>query len=298
MNEVKRTVNSSSQVEVPANKTTARDQWIWVGVAALSLLAFAPTFMETVREWIDRPEYSHGFLMVPVAIWMLKERWPTIRAIDRRPSWLGVVGAAFCLVLLLLGEMKLSWFLKPYAFVGYTASLALAYGGWRMLAAITPALVPLFLACPLPGRVENALTLPLKNTAAVLATGLLDITGIEATLEGNTINLPGIDGLWVADACSGIRSLISLTSIAMLACVLWKRSIWIKLLILASCVPISIFVNSLRIWLTGVLSVKISPAAAQGFFHHFEGFVLFGVAALILWGWAALLSALLPGGET
>ena len=140
--------------------------------------------------------------------------------------------------------------------------------------------------------------MPLKNTAAVLATGLLVISGIEATLEGNMIHAPGIDGLWVADACSGIRSLISLSAIAVLACVIWKRTIWLKLVIIASCVPISILVNSMRIWLTGVLSVSFGPETADGFFHFFEGFVLFGVAALILWGWSLLLNALLPGGES
>ena len=269
---------------------------MWCVLGILVLVAFGPTFVETVREWIDRPEYSHGFLMVPIALWMVKERWAELSAIPRRPSIWGLVGAVFCLGFLLLGEMKLSWFLKPYAFVGLLASLTLAFGGWRLLAAAAPIAIPLFLACPLPGRVERWLTLPLKNTAAVLATGLLDVTGIEATLEGSTIHLPGADALWVAYACSGIRSLISLLSIAVLACILWKRSIGVKLLVLASCVPIAVLVNSLRIWLTGVLSLYVGPEAAQGFFHFFEGFALFGVAAAILWAWALLLSAVLPGG--
>jgi len=153
----------------------------------------------------------------------------------------------------------------------------------------------LLLMCPLPGRVERALTLPLKQYAAALATGLLDIVGVEATLDGNMIHLAGIDSLWVADACSGIRSLISLMSIAILACLYWRRGIVTKLALLAACVPISVFVNGLRIWLTGVLSVKVGPEAAQGFFHFFEGFVLFGLAALLLAAWAGFL--VLVGGR-
>jgi exosortase len=123
---------------------------------------------------------------------------------------------------------------------------------------------------------------------------MLDLTGIQATLEGNIIHLPGIDRLWVADACSGIRSLISLGSLAILAILVWQRHWSLRLAVLVASVPIAVFVNGLRIWLTGLLSVQYGPEAAQGFFHFFEGFVLFAVAALLLLGWAALLAWIFP----
>ncbi|MHC4952297.1 MAG: exosortase/archaeosortase family protein [Planctomycetota bacterium] len=266
---------------------------LWWGVcAALLLVTFAPTLIELVAEWIERPEYSHGFLMLPIAIWMVRDRWELVRQAPRRRSLLGVAVLVFGLMLLMLGEMKLSWFLKPWAFVICVAGLVWSLAGWQVLKAVLPAFLPLLLMCPLPGRVERALTLPLKQHAAVLATGLLDLSGVAATLDGNLIHLPGIDSLWIADACSGIRSLISLVSIALLACVYWNRSIPLKLGVLAACVPIAVLVNGLRIWVTGVLSVRIGPEAAQGFFHFFEGFVLFAVAAVMLLAWAWLLNAI------
>ena len=276
---------------------TPEERWVPIGALALFLLAVAPTLPELVREWILRPEYSHGFLMPPIAAWVLWGRREELRRLRLDPSLVGTVLLALNLVFLLLGEMKLSWFLKPYALVGGLGSLVWALYGWRAFRLCLPALIVLFLMCPLPGRVERALTLPLKQSAALLATGLLDISGIDASLEGNMLHLPGIDSLWVADACSGIRSLISLTSLAILALIFWQRSIWLRLAVLAACVPIAVGINGVRIWLTGFLSVKISPDAAQGFFHFFEGFAMFFVAALLLWAWAMVLNLFFGGAR-
>lgn len=264
-------------------------EWIALGLAAI---AFGPTIPELVREWIDRPEYSHGFLMPIVSGWVIWEQREKLAALPRRNSWVGLVPLFVSLLALLLGEMKLSFFLKPYALVGVLGSLIWVFRGWRGFCAFVPALIPLLLMCPLPGRVERDLTLPLKNIAAVLATGGMNLTGIAAVLEGNAIHIPGIESMFVADACSGIRSLISLGSIAILAAVFWPKPWWLRLTVVASAVPIAILVNSLRIWLTGVISVKASPELAQGVFHFLEGFVLFALAAAMLFGWAMLLSNL------
>ncbi len=270
-------------------------------LGGLLLAAFFPTLVEMAREWIVRPEASHGLLMPPVAAWLIYERRHELALLRRRDSagasvtqLLAALAIVPAMAVLLLGEMKLSWYLKPYALV---AALVAAYAGlygWRALRPLLPAIVALLLMCPLPGRVERDLTLPLKNTSAILATGMLDLSGLPTTLEGNLIHLPGIESLWIADACSGIRSLISLVSVAILACLVWRRSWLLKALAVASCVPIAVFVNASRIWLTGFLSVRVSPAAAQGFFHLFEGFLLFAVAALLLWGWTLFLGLFFP----
>jgi exosortase len=268
---------------------------ISMGLAAgLLVAAFAPTLVELVRAWIERPEYSHGFLMPVVAGWLLWERRDQLAALEPRMSMSGILLLVPALAMLLLGEMKLSWFLKPYAFIGSLGALVWTFYGWRGVRACFPVLIVLLLMCPLPGRIQRDLTLPLKRTAALFATGMLDLTGVHATLEGNIINLPGIDRLWVADACSGIRSLISLGSLAILAVILWKRHWLLRAAVLVASVPIAVLVNGLRIWLTGLLSMKVGPGAAQGFFHFFEGFVLFAVAALLLLGWAALLAWAFP----
>lgn len=279
----------------PSNALGDRTHRILLAVTGgLVVAAFAPTAVELVREWILRPEYSHGFLMPLVAAWVLWERRKELAALTPAPSLWGALLLVPSLAALLLGELKLFWFLKPYALVATLGSLVWAYYGWRGFRACLPALVVLLLMCPLPGRVQRDLTLPLKRTAALFATGLLDLSGIHATLEGNLIHLPGIDTLWVADACSGIRSLISLFSLAVLACMFWKRSWVLRVLVVLASVPIAVLVNGGRIWLTGWISVRWGPEAAQGFFHFFEGMVLFLVGGLLLIGWAALLGWVVP----
>jgi exosortase len=138
------------------------------------------------------------------------------------------------------------------------------------------------------------LTVPLKSTASEIAVGLLNVTGVPTYLDGSVIQLPGAESLLVADACSGIRSLISLISLAVLASLLWKRHWVLKIATVVAAVPIAIVVNGLRIWLTGYLTVKVGPEAAEGAFHLLEGFVLFAVAGLLLWGFVTLLGALVP----
>lgn len=276
----------------------AAAEWVWPALAgSLLLLAFWPTLVELVSEWIARPEYGHGFLMPPVAAWLLWLNRGQLRRAEQKPSLAGALLLVPCMLLLLLGEMKLSWFLKPYAFVASVGCLIWALYGKAVLRICLPSLLVLLLMCPLPGRVQRDLTLPLKRTAALFATGLLDVTGIHATLEGNLIHLPGLESLWVADACSGIRSLISLASLAVVAAVFWPAPWPVRAVVVASSVPVAVLVNGLRLWLTGFLSVHVSPEAARGFFHLAEGFGMFAIAAVLLATWAWLLALLVRPAE-
>ena len=278
---------------------STRENLFAVLLGALLLTAFGPTLVELARNCWDRAEYGHGLLMPPVAAWMIWERRHELAKLRRRSAapWMSILGAlAFVpiLTLLLLGEIKYSWFLKPYAFVGAVGAGVLVLYGWQGVRALMAPLVVLLLMCPWPQRILDGATLPLKHHASVLATGLMSLTGMNASLEGNMIHVQGIDSLWIADPCSGLRSLISLMSVAVLGCVFWKRSMAIKAVVVASAIPVSVMVNALRLWVTAFLCANVSKEAAEGFFHEFEGLVLFGLAAAILLGWGALLNYILP----
>ena len=266
----------------------------FVAALALLVLAFAPTLVRVVQVWWRNPEYSHGFLMPLVSAWLLWQSRDRIRALSGGTSSWAIPVLAACLLGGITGELRYMTSLAPFAFVGGLLAVILAFFGGPALGALGPALVPLLLACPLPGFVEAALTLPFKESSARLAVGLLHLSGIPAFLDGNMLHLPRVDGLWLADACSGIRSFLSLVSLALLACLVWPRSWALKALVVLAAVPIAIAVNGLRIWLTGWLSVRVSPEAAEGTYHFFEGFALFAVAGLLLWGFAGLLGVLFP----
>ncbi len=263
-------------------------------VVALLVVAFGPTLVEVVTKWKDQPEYSHGFLMPLVAAWMVWERRAEFGRLAPRASFVGGLLLLPCVGLLLVGEVALFEVVKPYAFVGALAAILWAfYGRTSVRVAIAP-LVALFLMCPLPRSIVDGMTVPLRGSAALLATGMLDLTGIRATLDGNLISLPGLEQLFVADACSGINSLISLGSLAIIVCLVWRRHWAVASVVLLSCIPIAILTNALRIWLTGFLSVQMSPETAKGVFHNFQGMALFGVGLVFLWGWTTLIGRAFP----
>ena len=289
--------SATAAADAPAPVVDTQHRALGLLSVGLLIAAFGPTMADLVKSWIDRAEYSHGFLMPPMAAWLLWERRRELMRLSPAPSALGVVLLVPCLALLLVGEMRLFSWIRAPALVAACGALTWSFYGGKGVRLILPALVVLALMCPLPARVELALTLPLKRIAALFATGMLDLTGIDASLDGNMIHLAGIDALWVADACSGIRSLISLFSLAVLACLVWERHWLLRLVVVASSVPVAVLVNGLRIWLTGYLASAVGPEAAEGFFHFFEGIALFGLATILLFLWAMLLSRAFARGE-
>jgi exosortase len=261
---------------------------------ALVVLAFAPTILRTAGIWWENPEYSHGLLMPLVAAWMAWSRRDRLRAMHSGTSLWAVPALLLGLAIRITAELQVAASLAPFAFVGSLGAVVLAFAGWRGLRVCFPVLVPLLLACPLPVQAEEALTLPLKGLSAEIAAGLLHLFGIPTFLDGNTLHLEGASSLWVADACSGMRSLLSLLSLAILSFLVWERHWSLKALVGVAAVAIAIVVNGLRIWTIAMLSVKVSPAAAEGAFHLLEGFVLFAVAGLLLLGFVWILGVLFP----
>ena len=283
--------SNAEQTTTPERRPRRLVCWI---AGLLFAAAFGPTIVDLVHSWWTRPNYSHGFLMPPVAAWILWERRDQLRRLKPAYSMLGLLLLLPCLAALMMGEMRLFAWIRAFALVAGLGALVWTLYGWKGFKAVFPALLVLGLMCPLPGRIENAVTVPLKNTAALFATGLLDLTGFQASLDGNMINLEGVDTLWIADACSGIRSLISLLSLAIMVSVVWRRHWLLKVVIVLSSIPIAVFVNGLRIWLTGYLAEKVGHEAASGFFHFFEGVALFAAAAALLGAWAWLLTRVFP----
>ncbi len=288
-----KTTNTTAPWPDRADPAPSNRRAMWVSLALL-VVAFAPTIIDTVRAWWDNPDYSHGLLMPFVAWWLLHQDKERVRGLKEAPNVAALPLLMLCILVMLAGRLDFVQSLAPYAFVGALGAVALGFFGWKGVRVFLPALIVLGLACPLPGAVHDKLTLPLKEVSSQFSVGLLHITGVPAFLEGSMIHLEEADSLWVADACSGIRSFISLLSIAIVACLVWRRPWPFKILIVLAAIPIAVIANGLRIWLTGYLSVHVGSEAAEGAFHFFEGFALFGLACLLLAGLAGLLSFAVP----
>jgi exosortase len=153
--------------------------------------------------------------------------------------------------------------------------------GWKMLRAVLFPLAFLILMVPIPAIIFNQLTLPLQVFASKLAAWALPMFGVPVLREGNIINLPAMP-LEVADACSGIRSLLSLATLTIMYGYLLEQRMLIRVLLALAAVPIAVAANGFRIIGTGLLVQYWDPDKAQGFFHEFSGWLIFVVSLVML----------------
>jgi exosortase len=161
------------------------------------------------------------------------------------------------------------------------AGLTIFFMGWEVLRTILFPLLFLVLMVPLPAIVFSQITFPLQILASKLSAGLLPLLGVPVLREGNVINLPAMP-LEVAEACSGIRSLLSLTTLAIMYGYLLEKRVAIRVLLALASVPIAVAANGLRIVGTGLLVQYWDPDKAEGFFHAFSGWLIFVVSLLML----------------
>ena len=237
--------------------------------------------------WID-PNFSHGFL-VPVfsgfVVWQDRKQ---LAALPQKPSWFGLAVIAGALVVLIVGVLGAEFFLSRSSLVLLIGGLVICFLGWGHFRAILFPLAFLFFMIPIPVIVFNQIAFPLQFLAARLGSSLLDLFGVPVLREGNVIQLPTM-ALEVAQACSGIRSLMSLGALAVIyGYFLETRNLHRVLLALAA-IPIAIVANGLRVMGTGMLGYYWDPDKAEGFFHTFSGWVIFIISLALLFSFHAML---------
>src|SRR3954468_2377195 len=258
---------------------TATPLHIAVIVGVVMLAVYAPVLMRLISQWASDENYSHGFLVVPFAAYLAWQRRAQIAAADSTPSALSlalVVGSAAAFV---AGQFGAELFLTRISLIGMTAgAIGWIFGGQRLRLLAVPLLFLLFMI-PLPALLFNQITLPLQFVASAAGETLIRAAGIPVLREGNVLQLPG-GNLEVVQACSGIRSLVSLAMVGVVISCLRGAGRGTILFSAIAAAPIAIATNALRIAGTGVASTWIGPAAAEGFFHAFTGVALFATAVL------------------
>ena len=257
----------------------------YVVTAAAFVLLFWEPMRTLARDWWNDPEAGHGLLLAPLAVYLAYRRGLVA---ERRPGvWLGiallVVAVALRYVSGLAAElftMRASMFLALGALVVYAAGIRQLFHWWLPVAL-------LLLSIPLPSVVLSSLALPLQLEASQMGAALLESRHVPVQLAGNVIHLPGRT-LFVTEACSGLRSLTALISLGVLIGGLWLRAPLLRVLLVALTIPVAMFLNGIRIFLTGFLVYFVDPALGEGFMHYTEGWVIFAVAFAILGAFAWL----------
>ena len=261
--------------------SSRRVSWYALAVLALVGWLYAPVLYNLVRQWWQDPNFSHGFFVPLFSAWVLWQTRERLERIRPEPSAWGLPVIVGSLAVLILGIFGVELFLSRVSLIFLAGGLVLFFFGWAMLWAVLFPLLFLVLMVPIPAIVFSQITFPLQILASKLAAGTLPFCAVPVLREGNVINLPSMP-LEVAEACSGIRSLMSLATLAMMYAYLMEKRTGIRILLAVASLPIAVAANTLRIVGTGLIVQYWDPELAEGFFHAFSGLLIFLVSLVML----------------
>lgn len=265
--------------------TSADRSWWWQGATLALLIGFLyrNIFPLLVQDWWNDPNFSHGFLIPAFSAFLIWQERKRLSALPVTPSWSGLVVIAGSLGVLVVGVLGAELFLSRSSFVFLLAGLVIYFLGWRHFRATLFPWAFLFLMIPIPAIIFNQIAFPLQLLASRFAGDLLELVGLPVLREGNVIQLVAMP-LEVAEACSGIRSLMSLGALAIIYGYFLEPSIVGRILLAVAAVPIAVVANGLRVVGTGLLVHWWNPEKALGFFHTFSGWVIFVLSLGLLLG--------------
>ena len=255
--------------------------WFAAGwFAALLLVCYAPILLRLARQWYDDQDMGHGFFVPLIAGYIAWLKRDELLSEAPSPSWWGLAVVLYGAFQLFIATLGAELFLARTAFIISLVGVVLWMGGTRYLRVLA---FPLFLLCfmvPIPAVIYNQITFPLQLLASRVADSTLTLLGIPVLREGNILELAS-QRLNVVEACSGIRSLLSLTFLSLVYAYFFDKKVWMRPVLLVATLPIAILANAGRVTLTGVAS-EYDPSLAEGFFHYASGWVIFMVALVIL----------------
>ena len=246
---------------------------LFASAMALSIWLYWDGLAEAVLRWQTQEEYSHGYLIPLVSLFILWEKRFQIASAYSGYSWWGVPIIVISLVVLLVGEVSALYMLIHYSFIFFLFGLSLAFLGSATRFTWVP-IALLGFAVPLPYFIEVILTSKLQLISSQLGVEIIRLCRIPVFLSGNIIDL-GNYQLQVVEACSGLRYLFPLMSLGFIGAYLYQASLWKRAVLFISTIPITIFMNSVRIAITGILVDNFGTEMAEGFLHDFEGWLIF-----------------------
>jgi len=264
----------------------------WQGVLLVGILLalYAPVLRILLDQWYRDPDYSHGFLVPLLSAYLIWHRRDKLRQVARRPSLWGMVIVLGALGLLVLGSLGAELFLARFSLLCTICGLIVYFCGGAMLRAVAFPMAFLLFAIPIPGVVYNEIVFPLQFIASRFATWTLETLNLFPIMrEGNVLIMPGMS-LEVVEACSGIRSLMSLLALAAGFGYVMERSSVARWILFLAMVPLAIISNGTRVMLTALMANYMGPKAAEGFMHEFSGWVIFVVATALFLGFYAFMT--------
>lgn len=291
-------------LEEPASASRAprlvRSFGLWMAVLlpiGLLGIAFYDSLAYMVDLWITDENYGHGILVPFISLYLIWQKRQLLMERAVPHSWWGMLFILVGMTLYVTGELATVYLLQHLSLWCIIVGVLLSAVGPRAVTTIAFALSYLLTAVPLPQFLYQSLSGKLQLISSALGVGCLQFIGITAFRDGNVIDLGPIQ-LQVVDACSGLRYLFPLATLALLCSYLFQDRLWKRIVLFLSSIPISILLNGFRIGMIGLLVEHFGESAAEGFYHLFEGWVLFMVSLGILlaemWGLRRIGQAFIP----
>ena len=258
----------------------------WLVLAGSIGILYFPVLTKLVHDWEVDPNYSHGYFIPLIAAFMVWMRKQELAERQVQPTFWGLF-----LVLAGLGQFVVAWLGSEYFLQGTSLILVLtgtvlALWGWPRTGLVLVPVLYLVFMVPLPAIIWNKVAFPLSLFASMSAAQAIDLIGLSVFREGNIITLPNIT-LQVVEACSGLRSLVTLLAMSALLAFVAPFSVWKKWVLFLAAVPVALFCNIIRLVGTAVLAHNFGPGMAHGFMHDFSGWLVFvlGLGLLLLVSW-------------
>ena len=256
--------------------------WVLLcAIAALTVFIFYDGLKWMVTIWNRKEEYSHGFLIPIITLFLIWQRKDRLERMTFTGSWTGFVVVLLGLMVFIIGELSTLYIIIQYSFIVVVMGLVLSITGWRGIREIWIPIAFLIFMIPLPPFLYEGLSSQLQLLSSQLGVAFIRLFNISVYLAGNVIDL-GSFKLQVVEACSGLRYLFPLASLAFIAAYFFKAAFWKRAVVFLSSAPITVFMNSFRIGAIGILVEYWGIGAAQGFLHDFEGWVIFLACTAIL----------------
>lgn len=264
-----------------APKNAASFSWVTIGwVAGLLAICYAPVLVKLVNQWTFDPDMGHGFFVPAIAAAIVWHKRNQIAGKIPKPNWWGLAIMIWAGLQLYIATLGAELFLARTSFVISIIGAVLLLGGVEYVRVFGFPLFLLFFMVPIPAVIYNQITFPLQILASQVAENAIGLLQIPVLREGNVLVLPQ-QSLNVVEACSGIRSLLTLTFLSLVYGYVFERRTWVRTVLFFSTIPIAIAANAGRVTLTGVVS-QMKPDLAEGWFHEAQGGVIFMIALAIL----------------
>jgi exosortase len=251
-----------------------------VWFTGLLIFSSFPILKFLVQTWANDEDVGHGFFVPVVAAWIAWQRRDQILALTLKSAWWGLGVMAWGAAQSYIGTLGADLFLQRSSVLVLLVGLLLTVGGTALVRVLAFPLLLLPFMIPFPAVVYNQITFPLQLFASRVAEAALDFLNYPVLRDGNILELAS-QKLSVAEACSGIRSLLSLSFLSLVYSYFFDTRVWMRWVMFGATIPIAIIANAGRVTITGILS-EINPELAHGFFHELEGWVIFVIAGILL----------------